>query len=630
MVQNGNDSHRFNWKQNGTGCDVNPPSNSKRNVIPWICLGAIAVILLNVARSIPQISDILMGGDSDDLMRLQQVRDLLSGQSWFDTRQYRVLPPEGISMHWTRYIDAGIAAILIPASWVMSQTAAEHAAIILWPTFLAILMILVIGPANNRLLGPAAAIGALTVFLTWSKLGGEFASARIDHHNVQLLCCTAIFYLSLLPGRPRLRGALAGALTALSLAVGLEMLPFLAVVWGLMILRHAFDEPDTSAWLLGFCAGIAIGAPVLMAGQTPIRNWGVNHCDVLAPPILALGAVGIVASLVPVLAARSIRRPLTRILVAVAITGAGIWLASPLLLPCLAGPYATVAPEVRTIIETRVIEALPVGTLLASNPALPARVLLSAVLITLLALGTAWHLWSTLRPVVRIALLQSFVVVAVGLGFALVQLRAANLMVPAVPLLAGFLVHAFTRIARESLLRAPAILVLLLAMPAVVEQVAARLSPVFPAMATQSPAVGDAAPARTKPAMACRTPEAMAEIASLPPSVVFSSLNLGPAIVAYTHHAATSASYHRNTAAFWNGIGPFENLDAMREALATSQADYLVLCTGTSDDRIVSPPLAETIPAWLVEVTGDRRLVRLFQVDKLALNNAGNNAGGSP
>jgi hypothetical protein len=593
---------------------VKSPSEAKSLAIWWICLSAIAVVFLNVARSLPDISDILIGGDADDLMRLQQVRDWLAGQPWFDTRQYRVLPPEGISMHWSRYIDAGIAAILVPSSWMLSPTGAEHAAVILWPTLLACLTVLVIGHANNRLMGPTAAIGALVTFLTWSKLGGEFASARIDHHNVQILCCTALFYLSLGKDRPKVRGTLAGILLALSLAIGLEMLPFLAIIWGVMILRHAFDEPGAGDWLLGFCAAITLAAPALMAGQTPVSGWGVNHCDVLAPPIMALAAIGIGATLVPVLWAKAMPHPAIRIVVPLAITGAGVWLASPLLLPCLAGPYADVPPEVRTIIETRVVEALSVGDLLQSNPALLGRVLLPAVVITLLAMGTAWHLWLQIRPVMKIALIQSFVVVAVGLVFAMVQVRAANLMVPAVPMLAGFLLHTFVKVPRGSRLRAPAILVLLLAMPAVVERAAGQLTHLS---ATAAALPSDSLKANTRgtePALACRTPEAMAEIASLPPSVVFTSLNLGSAIVVYTPHAATSAGYHRSTAAFWNGVGAFGNIDALREALVASRSDYLVLCTGTSEERVISAN-ESGLPAWLSEVTGGRRFVRVFQID---------------
>lgn len=585
----------------------------------WICLVAILVLVINVARRAPLISELLVAGDGDDLTRLQQVRDWLAGQSWFDTTQYRMLPPEGVSIHWSRYVDLGIAAFLVPATWFLSQTEAEHLAIILWPTFLGCLAVFVIGFSNNRLLGPAAAIGALVTFLTWGKLGGEFAAGRIDHHNVQILCATTVFYLSLLSGRRLVLGAGAGVMTALCLAVGLEMLPFLAVLWGMMVLRHAFGEDGIGQWLIGFCGAFAVSAPLLLAGQTAMSGWFVNHCDVLAPPLLALAAIGIVASLVPVIFARAIPHPAVRILVSLAITGAGLWLASPLLLPCLAGPYANSTPEVRLIIESRISEALSATTLWGARPELLLRILLPPVVISLFALGATWLMRHRISRPVGIALIQSFVVLLVGFGFALVQIRAANLMTPALPFLAGFLVHAFTTIPQDHRLRAPAVLILLVAIPAVLES-AARLiggPPELPVLSADSDP--KAVIAASASVAFCRNEDAMAEIASLPPSVVFSSGNLGPAILVYTPHSITSAGYHRSAAAFHNGAVAFDSREVLEKALASSGADYLAICVGFAEERFINSLADGGWPDWLVEVTEDRKKVRMFRVEKAAL-----------
>ena len=44
--------------------------------------------------------------DPDDQLRLQQVRDLLGGQSWFDLHQYRIdAVGGGVLMHWSRLVD---------------------------------------------------------------------------------------------------------------------------------------------------------------------------------------------------------------------------------------------------------------------------------------------------------------------------------------------------------------------------------------------------------------------------------------------------------------------------------------------------------------------------------------------
>lgn len=591
-------------------------SDSHPNLIRWICLGAIVLIVLNAARTWPEVGSLLFRSDNDDLMRLVQVRDWLGGQDWFDTRQYRVLPPEGISMHWSRYVDAGIATVLVPASWLLPMPQAELLTLTVWPSLLACLMVLLIGLGTNRLFGPMAALGALVVFLTWGKLRGEFTPPRIDHHGIQMLCVTAAFYLAILHGRRRLFGALAGLATALSLAVGLEMLPILALIPGFVALRHAFDQPGSGDWLLGFVAALAVGAPLLMAGQTAPGAWGVMYCDALAPPVLALAATGIAATLVPVLAGRLLRGPAVRLVTMAAFVGLGLWLSAPLLTPCLGGPYADVPPEVRALIESRMIEALSAFELIRLMPDMLARSLLPPLVIMACSLVAAALLWSRLEAGQRSALLLGVLIAFAGLAVAILQIRATTLMVPAVPLLGGFLVHAFLQIPRTSPWRLPAVLMLAAATPTAVEEgvsyVLARAAPT-PTLTAQTQSAPTRSPAT------CRNPAAMAELASLPTSTLFSALNLGTTILAYTPHSVAAAPYHRSPEAFWNGIAALESEADMRLALARSRADYLVLCPGDAAKPYAAVLLGGTLPDWLTDVTGDRRELRVYQVDHARL-----------
>jgi hypothetical protein len=52
-------------------------------------------------------------GDTDDNMRLMQVRGLLAGQGWFDLTNYRLNPPAGFNIHWSRLVDLPIAALIL-------------------------------------------------------------------------------------------------------------------------------------------------------------------------------------------------------------------------------------------------------------------------------------------------------------------------------------------------------------------------------------------------------------------------------------------------------------------------------------------------------------------------------------
>jgi hypothetical protein len=600
---------------------MKPFADSQTRMLYLFCLVGFALVVLNGVRLIPTIGDLFLAGDSDDQMRLVEVRDWLGGQGWFDLRQYRVLPPEGISMHWSRYLDAGIAAMLTSLQMVLPQSQAELATLILWPSLLACLMIPLLVFGTARLYGTMAPIGALAVFFGWSKLGGEFVAPRIDHHGVQMLGATALFYLSLVPGRARLLGALGGLVTAFTLAIGLEQLPVLATVWGIVALRHAFGDETRADWLIGFGIAFSLAAPMLMAGQTPASAWGMGYCDALAVPVMSLGAVGVVTTLTPVLFARVLTGPWSRIAAMIIVGGLGLWLAFPLLGQCMAGPYSEVPPEVREIIETKITEAMSAATIVRMFPDILGRVLLPPLVILVMALVALWYMRSRLAPKEWTVVVQSLVVTGIGLAAALVQVRAANLMTPAIPSLAAFVVYAFSQIPRTNHIRIPLVILLLLGMPTSVAHIATSF--LTPSAGTTA-ASGTAGQGTIR--KSCRNADAMAEVAGLPKSVLFNQINLGPAILATTDQSVTAAAYHRSPDAFWNGSGAFESEDALRKAVAKSGADLLIICVGGIPDgeaMLVRSTKAKTFPAWLTPEPGQRSYIAAYRIDKAALAAAG-------
>ena len=70
----------------------------------WLCASAI-FIFQNWGR--------IRGfglGDTDDNMRMMQVRALLDGQGWYDLSQHRMA---GSNIHWSRLVDLPIATLKI-------------------------------------------------------------------------------------------------------------------------------------------------------------------------------------------------------------------------------------------------------------------------------------------------------------------------------------------------------------------------------------------------------------------------------------------------------------------------------------------------------------------------------------
>ena len=52
--------------------------------------------------------------DTDDNLRLAQVRALLEGQGWYDLTQHRFDPAHGgANIHWSRLVDLPIAGLIL-------------------------------------------------------------------------------------------------------------------------------------------------------------------------------------------------------------------------------------------------------------------------------------------------------------------------------------------------------------------------------------------------------------------------------------------------------------------------------------------------------------------------------------
>src|SRR5581483_1595764 len=98
----------------------------------WVALLCVAGALVLAVPSLR--TGVFDAMSTDDAMRLVEVRDLLAGQSWFDLTQYRMDPPHGGSMHWSRLIDAPIAGLILLLRPMLGVAGAEQAALVLWPT----------------------------------------------------------------------------------------------------------------------------------------------------------------------------------------------------------------------------------------------------------------------------------------------------------------------------------------------------------------------------------------------------------------------------------------------------------------------------------------------------------------
>ena len=125
-------------------------------------------------------------GDTDDNMRMMQVRALLNGQGWFDLRQYRLNPPFGANIHWSRLVDLPIAGLILALRPFLGGAGAERWAVAIAPLLPYWLLLFSLSLTARRLIHPGAYPFALLALFFAGSTNGMFLPERIDHHGWQL------------------------------------------------------------------------------------------------------------------------------------------------------------------------------------------------------------------------------------------------------------------------------------------------------------------------------------------------------------------------------------------------------------------------------------------------------------
>src|SRR3982751_1071839 len=228
-------------------------------------------------------------GDTDDNMRIMQVRGLLHGQGWYDLRQHHLNPPVGFNIHWSRLVDLPIAGLILGLRPVFGGPGGERWAVAIAPLLPYLLLLFSLALTARRLLGPSAyALAFLTLFFAGST-HGMFMPARIEHHGWEL----ALLSLSVaaIADPKRVRGGLVlGISSALSLAIGLEMIIYLAVLGVTVVLfwvDDAAEQDRLRAYAVSLGGGIAFAFLALASydNRNPV-------CDALSPVWLSDALLG--------------------------------------------------------------------------------------------------------------------------------------------------------------------------------------------------------------------------------------------------------------------------------------------------------------------------------------------------
>jgi hypothetical protein len=535
----------------------------------------------------------------DNFMRLFEVRDLLAGQSWFDVTQYRIDPPQGASMHWSRLVDLPLAAVAL----LLGETAAVAIVPLLWllPALFALRTIML------RLgFGPLALALGLLAMPLMPLLPDSFLPLRIDHHAPQAVLGLCAVALLLTPSRTW--AALAGVLAAAWLVISLEGLVLVAGIAGVLGLRYWLDADRRLGM---FLAALAMAAPVLSFSTRAGSEFALPFCDILMPGHMATFAVAAVIALVLGLLPKQDSAVLR-------LAGLAVipLLCAPMayvtLGPCVANPFSQLGPLLQQYWYGYIMEGLPIWR----QPISVAAMLVWTLLLVLAGwwqmrrdhVGDADRARDALALIAAIAALFSFWLMRGGV-------LAQMLAIPfAAYLLATYLPRA--RALTATLPRIAATLACFaLATPIMAS---AALKPLDPLFATATMRAGTAAPV-----MAGKCDYTRLE--ALPQGHVLAPLDAGPDILAHSPHSIVMASYHRNQQRMLDVIVAFSGgLEQARDVVLRNQPTYVIGCAAESDfalyrtgipDGLANAMVSGVVPDWLEPVSGfERGPLKVYRV----------------
>ena len=543
----------------------------------WIVVGVwLAICALWIVQKWASIRYFSLP-DTDDNMRIMQVRGLLHGQGWFDLRNYRMNPPFGANIHWSRLVDLPIAGLILTLRPFLGGAGAERWAVAVAPLLPYLLLLFALTLTARRLIHPLAYPLALLAIFFAGSTNGMFMPERIDHHGWQL----ALLAMSVagIADPKRTRGGLVLGLTsALSLAIGLEMIIYLALAGAAMVLFWVADAKEAErlrAYALSMTAGVALAFLIFASND----NRG-PVCDALSPVYLSDALLG--GALMYGLAWLSPgdwRRRLALALVAgAAIAGfhASVW---P---QCLEKPEH-ISPEAQRLWMNYVKEARPVYRHGWRTASLVVALPITGVI--------GWVLLAWLRR--RDPDLLRRVIGAAAPCFAaslllLWQTRTG----PAAQMLSAVGAAAIAWSLWPLFWRSKHFAVRVAGAAAAVVVGAGAIVPfVLDFVPEDKPTAYESAIGRAN--SRCASLWGLHAVALQPKGLVFTFVDLGPRLIVLTHHDAITGPYHRN----------FQQIvDVMKAWRGSEEQAHEIISGKYHSDYVLSCPKSSTTTIFMSEV----------------------------
>ncbi|KJS23952.1 MAG: hypothetical protein VR75_16950 [Hyphomonadaceae bacterium BRH_c29] len=531
------------------------------------------------------------GPDGDDVMRLVQIKDLLAGQGWFDLFQYRLGPQGGTLMHWSRIPDVPILTLTALFDLFLPSETALAWAITAWPPLSLLIVLAGLALAARHLGDGKLLVFTFIVALPVLFAHFRFLSGAIDHHNLQLGFLAVAVGASLDRLVAPRSMALSAVMLALSVAVGIELYPFVAVLCGFHALDWAIRGETVRRGTVAFGAMLAVAIAVCFFGTVPPSHWGRVYCDslsIISFLALAVGGGGLALSAM-FLSGYSLRIRLVGLVAVGAACGVVFAFQGP---QCLANPLDVLAPDVREIWFNSITEARPMFAQGGGNWTFIAYAMGTSLV------GLAASVRGVLRGGDTRTHLLFALLLSLGIILMLYQVRFyvfASLL--AIVPCAMWVMQVYDAGRKEGGNRVAYLAPLVLANPALWALPPAILAPAPEAKAEE---------------VACLSEDTLTALSSVPPGMILSDANVGALLLNRTAHSVMSANYHRDTAGIAASLKAFGlPPDEVPALLAENQVDYVLMCPGAAEnttfarlrpDGFLARLSAGDVPEWLQPV----------------------------
>ncbi len=515
--------------------------------------------------------------DSDDMVRIAQIRDWLGGQRFTDLTQHRLGIDGSGSLHWSRLGDFGVAGLILALRPYLGAAQAELWAVILWPL---VLFALFLG-ASARLaktLGTPPTLAILIAAFAFPAIT-MFVPGRIDHHGLQI-----VLVLVLVEAVVARRAIVAGLTIAAMLAIGLETAPFVVVALAALVIDHLRDPARRTAIFGAVLGAVTLGW--LLVAKTQV--WPPAWCDGFTPASVnaTIAAAGYFIAL-------GLFPPRLRWFAAILLAVPALAFAWQGSAVCVTGPYGPVDPVLARLWLANVEEARPlfadgIGKAMAFGG--------------LAVAGLCTSLWLLWRWRSRDwAIIVAFQLAA--LAVALFQLRGTAIAAAIAPVALAALVSA-ARTRGNALLLTGAWVV----SAGLAWSIAGRF--VEPAKPSAPLAGAD-----------CTAPATLDQLERIAPGRFITPVDAGAYLIGATRHRVLAAPYHRNNKGNRAAYDFWQASAAPAAAIARKTGATHILSCPDAFGGIALPNDSMAVrlargdaPGWLMPVPLKGSAARLYRV----------------